>query len=82
MYKRIMVAATGSKMQTVGLFFAKTIHPDIHTEYPVPDSYFIKGMSSGIRSRYEIVISDFSELFRGYRVSSYKYKPQRHEWHL
>lgn len=60
-YERIICAATGSKMQTVGLFFAKVMHPDIHIEYPTPDSYFVKGMSTGIRTVHEIVIPHFSK---------------------
>lgn len=60
-YERIMAAATGSKMQTVGLFFAKSIYPEIHIEYPTPDSYFVKGHSSGVRNIHEITIPKFSE---------------------
>ncbi len=62
MHERIMVTATGSKMQTVGLFIAKALHPDIHIEYPTPDSYFIRGMSKGIRKEHEIVLNSMSEL--------------------
>jgi hypothetical protein len=40
LYERVVCAATGSKMQTVGLYFAKKKHPDIHIEYPTPDTYF------------------------------------------
>jgi len=60
-HERMIVAATGSKMQTVGLFFTKVLHPDIHVEYPTPDSYFVKGMSTGIRKVHELVIPRFSE---------------------
>ncbi len=61
-YERIICAATGSKMQTVGLFFAKIKHPDIHIEYPTPDSYFVKnGISKKIREVHEIVVPRFSE---------------------
>lgn len=60
-YERIICASTGSKMQTVGLFFSKIIHPDIHIEYPTPDSYFVKGMSKGVRKVHEIVIPQFSK---------------------
>ena len=59
-YERIICAATGSKMQTVGLFFSKMAHPDIHVEYPMPDSYFVKGMSMGVRKVHEVVIHGFS----------------------
>lgn len=62
LYERIIIAATGSKMQTVGLFFSKIKHPDIHIEYPTPDSYYIKGFSNGMLDVHEIFISNFSEL--------------------
>ena len=58
--ERIIVAATGSKMQTVGLFFCKKMFSDIHIEYPTPDSYYIKGFSAGIRDIYELKIKEFS----------------------
>lgn len=63
-HERIICAATGGKMQTVGLFFSKVAHPDIHIEYPTPDSYFVKGLSTGVRKVYEIVIPRFSEFIR------------------
>ncbi len=59
--ERIICAATGSKMQTVGLFFSKILHPDIHIEYPTPDSYFVKGMSTGVRAVHEIVQPKFAD---------------------
>jgi len=36
---RILLAPTGSKMQTVGCYFARALHPDIHIEYPTPSGY-------------------------------------------
>jgi hypothetical protein len=63
-HERIICAATGGKMQTVGLFFSKVAHPDIHIEYPTPDSYFVKGLSTGVRRVYEIVIHRFSEFLK------------------
>lgn len=75
-YERIICGATGSKMQTVGLFLAKVLHPDIHIEYPTPDSYYVEGLSTGIRKIHEIVIPSFSEFlesqimqFRGLLVN-------------
>jgi hypothetical protein len=59
-FERIIIAATGSKMQTVGLFFIKQMFSDIHIEYPTPDSYYVKGFSSGIRNIHEIKILNFS----------------------
>ncbi|MFZ3060208.1 MAG: hypothetical protein WA102_10805 [Candidatus Methanoperedens sp.] len=63
-HERIICAATGSKMQTVGLFFSKMMHPDIHVEYPMPDSYFVKGISKGVRMVHEVVIPHFSEFIK------------------
>ena len=63
-HERIICAATGSKMQTVGLFFSKIAHPDIHIEYPTPDSYFVRGISRGVRQVHEIAIPGFSEFLR------------------
>lgn len=61
LFERIIIAATGSKMQTVGLFFSKIKHQDIHIEYPTPDSYFFAGMSNGVRNVHEIKIEHFSD---------------------
>jgi hypothetical protein len=36
---RIVIAPTGSKWQTVGVYFAKAMHVDVHIEYPTPDSF-------------------------------------------
>ncbi len=62
MHERIIVAATGSKMQAVGLFLFKIKHEDVHIEYPTPDSYFFKGMSVGIEEVHEIIFANFSEV--------------------
>lgn len=55
---RIVLAPTGSKMQTVGCFLAKAIHTDIHIEYPTPES-FLREYSRGIGNRWMI---DFGRL--------------------
>jgi len=61
-HERVICAATGSKMQTVGLFFSKVAHPDIHVEYPTPDSYFVRGISKNVRAVYEIACPHFRKL--------------------
>jgi hypothetical protein len=61
LYERLIVAATGSKMQTVGLFIGKMLYPDMHVEYPTPNSYFVTGLSSKVRLVHEVVISNFRE---------------------
>jgi len=69
-YERLICGATGSKMQTVGLFFTKLLHPDIHIEYPIPDSYYVEELSTGIRNIHEIVIPNFSEFLENQVMSS------------
>lgn len=63
-HEKIICAATGSKMQTVGLFFSKIAHPDIHIEYPTPDSYFVRGLSKGVQEVHETVVPQFSEFLK------------------
>ena len=36
---RLVLAPTGSKMQAVGAFICRALHPDIHIEYPTPKGY-------------------------------------------
>ena len=43
---RIVVAPTGSKMQSVACALFKICCPDIHIEYPTPESFFISSYSS------------------------------------
>ncbi|MCI0564262.1 MAG: hypothetical protein MN733_37790 [Nitrososphaera sp.] len=69
-YERIICAATGSKMQAVGLACAKFMHPDIQVEYPTPDSYYIKEMTSGVRQVHEILIRNFSSFVNSVHESS------------
>jgi len=59
--ERIVCAATGSKMQTVGLFFAKLLHPDIQIEYPTPDSYLVNEMTVGVRRVHELFVGNFGQ---------------------
>jgi hypothetical protein len=57
---RILLAPAGSKMQTVGCYLAKALHPDIHIEYPSPEG-FTKEYSRGIGSRWMINLGSFSD---------------------
>ncbi len=43
---RIVLAPTGSKMQALAAGMFKICAPDIHVEYPTPESFFIEGYSS------------------------------------
>jgi hypothetical protein len=55
---RIILAPTGAKMQTVGAFIARAMHPDMHVEYPTPKG-FLDFYSRGIGSKW---IVDFGRL--------------------
>ena len=66
-YERIIIAATGSKMQTVGLFFNKLVHADIHIEYPTPDSYLFPGIPKGVNYIHEIIVENVTKSFKMYK---------------
>ena len=60
---RIIIAPTGSKMQAVACALFKICCPDVHIEYPTPESYFIKGFSSSeIKQIHELKLPLFSSL--------------------
>lgn len=44
---RILLAPAGSKMQALGCWLVKSLHPDIHVEYPSPEG-FLPEYSSGM----------------------------------
>ncbi len=58
---RVLLAPGGSKMQAVGCYFAKALHPDIHVEYPSPEG-FLPEYSSGISGRWSIDLGRLSAL--------------------
>lgn len=61
MLERIICVASGSKMQTLGLFFSKIRHPDIHIEYPTPDSYLMTGNPTGVKMVHELVFEKYAD---------------------
>jgi hypothetical protein len=62
---RIVLAPTGTKMQTLGCALIKLCCPDIHIEYPIPESYYIDGYSSSaIRQIHQVVFNNLPELIR------------------
>ncbi len=48
---RVLLAPAGSKMQAVGCFFAKALHPDVHIEYPSPEG-FLSQYSDGVGNKW------------------------------
>lgn len=58
---RVLLAPAGSKMQAVGCFFVKSLHPDIHIEYPSPEG-FLAEYSSGIHQSWILKCGKIAEL--------------------
>ena len=65
---RMVLAPTGSKMQTLGCYLAKGIHTDIHIEYPTPES-FLPTYSTGIGSRWIVEFNALQSLLRELRTT-------------
>ena len=57
---RVLLAPAGSKMQAVGCYFVKALHPDIHIEYPSPEGFF-STYSSGVGTRWLLDLGQLSE---------------------
>jgi hypothetical protein len=57
---RVLLAPSGSKMQTVACFLMKALHPDIHIEYPSPEG-FSQEYSCGIGTRWLLNLGVFSQ---------------------
>lgn len=57
---RVLLAPAGSKMQAVGCYLVKALHPDIHIEYPSPEG-FLPPYSSGIGVRWILDLGQLSE---------------------
>jgi hypothetical protein len=58
---RVLLAPTGSKMQTVGCYIAKALHPDIHIEYPTPTGY-LDLYSTGVDQTWLVDFGSLAEL--------------------
>jgi hypothetical protein len=56
---RIVLAPTGTKMQSLGCALIKLCCSDIHIEYPIPESYYIDGYSSSkIRQIHQVIFNN------------------------
>ncbi|MDE0006179.1 MAG: hypothetical protein OXQ29_26110 [Rhodospirillaceae bacterium] len=58
---RVLLAPAGSKLQSVGCYIVKALHPDIHIEYPSPE-WFHPYYSSGIGHRWNIEFGNLNKL--------------------
>lgn len=68
---RIVLAPTGSKMQAVAGGLFKACCPDVHVEYPTPESYLVADFSSSeTRAVHEVVFDRF-QAFVGQAETEY-----------
>ena len=58
---RILLAPAGSKLQAVGCYLVKALHPDIHVEYPSPDGFF-PNYSTGVGRGWLLSLGKLPEL--------------------
>ena len=63
-HHRVLLAPAGSKMQALGSFLVKVLHPDIHIEYPSPEG-FLGAYSSGIGDRWLLDFGTLGPLLAG-----------------
>lgn len=62
---RCIIAPTGSKLQSLACGLFKICCPDVHIEYPTPESLNFKGYSSpAIRETHEIVFENLSDILK------------------
>ena len=62
---RIIIAPTGSKMQALGCALIKLCCPDIHIEYPTPESFYFQSYSSKeILAIHQVIFNQFSSQIR------------------
>lgn len=57
---RILLAPSGSKLQTVGCSLVKALHPDIHIEYPSPEG-FTAEYSTGIGTTWILELGNLAK---------------------
>ena len=68
---RILIAPSGSKLQTVSCFLVKALHQDIHIEYPSPEGFF-QSYSSGIGPWWSIDLGRLTKLLSLISEAEYK----------
>ena len=64
---RIILAPTGSKMQTIGAYFLRATHDDVHIVYPTVQGFFSDKYSTGVRETWQLNfgrMGDFVEHLR------------------
>lgn len=57
---KCIIAPTGSKLQTLGVFFFKQVYPDIHLVYPVTE-HFLEDYTNGWKKIWHIKFDKFPD---------------------
>lgn len=76
---RIILAPTGSKMQTLGSYLLRAVHNDIHVEYPTVQGFFSDKYSTGVRETWQLNfgrMGDFVEHLRQTEITERLGLPQ------
>jgi len=69
---RIILAPTGSKMQTIGSYLVRAVHNDIHIEYPTVQGFFAEKYSTGIREYWQVDFGEMGDFVRDMRQREVK----------
>jgi len=69
---RIIIAPTGSKMQTLGSYLMRAVHEDIHVEYPAVSGFFGDKYSRGVREIWEIDFGNMGDFISNLRQQEIK----------
>jgi len=56
-----IIAPANSKLQTVGVFFFKQMHPEVQIVYPTPKSFLLEQYTEGIMQVHQIPFSNFRQ---------------------
>ncbi|MFC1806594.1 hypothetical protein ACFL09_06415 [Planctomycetota bacterium] len=67
-HHRIILAPTGSKLQTVSSYLLRAVHSDIHIEYPVVGGFFSDRYSSGVHATWQLSFGRMGDFVDGLRA--------------
>jgi len=77
---RIILAPTGSKMQTIGSYLLRAIHNDVHIEYPTAQGFFADKYSTGVRETWQLALGrmdDFVQQLRQREIKEHLGLPEK-----
>lgn len=78
---RIILSPTGSKMQTIGSYLLRSVHNDVHIEYPTAQGFFTDKYSTGVRDTWQLDLGrmgDFVNHLRNKEIKEHLGLPEIH----